>query len=188
MPFSKILCARCGTENHGANRFCTGCRIPLGSIEPDADAGTDILCAFEAPGPSTIDVDRLLREVVARTGFPSSPARQGWRITVTLEDNRRQLVYLGHVGTDITRHPIVGFVSVCGPANDRDARILLKVNANAVHSHFAIRTLRGEEYFVVIRNVRAEDLPELDAAELVRGIAESADCMEGRLMRGKDLY
>ena len=58
----------------------------------------------------------------------------------------------------------LALVSVCGPVNDRDCRTLLKLNARIVEGHFAIRVLRGEEYFVVIENVPAEALPSIDVA------------------------
>jgi len=79
-------------------------------------------------------------------------------------------------------------VSVCGPVNDRDCRTLLKLNARIVEGHFAIKVLRGEEYFVVIENLPAESADLLDAAGLVRRIAEIADGLEDRLSRGLDLY
>jgi hypothetical protein len=48
--------------------------------------------------------------------------------------------------------------------------------------------LRGEEYFVVIENLTAETAQSVDAAGLVRRIAEAADGLEDRLSRGRDVY
>ncbi len=62
------------------------------------------------------------------------------------------------------------------------------MNARTVEGHFAIRVLRGEEYFVVIQNRTADAVEQLDASGLVRRIAESADSLEDRLSRGRDLY
>jgi hypothetical protein len=83
---------------------------------------------------------------------------------------------------------LLGLVSVCGPATDRDARTLLKWNSRTVEGHFAIRSLLGEDYFVVIHNVVATLAPSLDAPNLIRRIAEVADGLEDRLSRGRDLY
>jgi hypothetical protein len=105
-----------------------------------------------------------------------------------LQLDRRQAVYVGHAGTDPEGRAIVALVSVCGPANERDSRILLKLNARSVEGHFAIKVLRGEEYFVVLQNLAAESVPNHDAAGLVRRIAEAADGLEDRLSRGRDLY
>ena len=79
-------------------------------------------------------------------------------------------------------------MSVCGPVNDRDCRTLLKLNRGSSRGHFAIRVLRGEEYFVVIENIPADALPSIDAQALVRRIAELADGLEERLSRGGDIY
>jgi hypothetical protein len=65
---------------------------------------------------------------------------------------------------------------------------LLKLNARTVEGHFAIKVLRGEEYFVFVRNITAEAATQLDPGGLVRRIAEAADGLEDRLSRGRDLY
>ncbi len=66
--------------------------------------------------------------------------------------------------------------------------MLLKLNARSVEGHFAIRVLRGEEYFVVIENLTADSLPSVDARGLFRRVAELADGLEDRLSRGADIY
>ena len=188
MSVSTIACARCALANHPSNRFCSGCGLPLGAVQADAGAGTDALGPYEAPEPDGPDTARLIREFVARSGFEASPSSHGWRMVVPLQLDRFQAVYLGYAGTDPEQRAILSFVSVCGPANDRDARILLKMNARSVEGHFAIKVLRGEEYFVVIENMPADTLDAFDAGGLVRRIAESADGLEDRLSRGRDLY
>jgi hypothetical protein len=183
-----IACARCTTGNHASSRFCGQCGLPMGSVQPDAEAGTDALGTYEAPDPADPDMLRLVRELVGLSGFEGTPFGHGWRVVVPLQLDRKQAVYIGHAGVDPEGRAILGLVSVCGPANDRDARILLKLNARAVDGHFAIKVLRGEEYFVVIRNLAADSAATLDATGLVRRIAEVADGLEDRLSRGRDLY
>lgn len=164
------------------------CGLPLGSGQPDSEAGSDALGPYEAPEPADPDVNRLIRELAARSGFDAAPSGHGWRMVVPLELDRRQAVYVGHAGVDTEGRAILSLVSVCGPANDRDNRILLKLNARSVEGHFAIKVLRGEEYFVVIQNLTAASVPTLDATVLVRRMAEAADVLEDRLTRGRDLY
>lgn len=188
MPVSTISCTRCALGNHPSNRFCTACGLPLGSAQADAEAGGDALGMYEPPDPADPESDSLLRDLVARSGFDAAPARHGWRLVVSLPLDRRQVVYLGHAGTDPEGRPLIALVSVCGTARDRDARTLLKLNARSVEGHFAIRVLRGEEYFVVVHNLAANLSADLDAAALVRRIAEKADSLEDRLSRGRDLY
>ncbi|GAC1471991.1 MAG: hypothetical protein NVSMB9_18700 [Isosphaeraceae bacterium] len=183
-----VACARCTEDNHPSTRFCTRCGLPLGSPTPDAEAGVDALGPYEAPEPADPDTSRLIRSLVEGSGFEARPSGHGWRIDVPLHLDRRQAVYVGHSGLDPEERSILSLVSVCGPANDRDARILLRLNARVVEGHFAIRVLRGEEYFVVIENIPADTLDRLEPTRLVRRIAEMADGLEDRLSRGLDLY
>ena len=188
MPAAQIICARCAVANHPSTRFCVKCGLPLGSAQPDAEAGADALGPYEAPEPADPDTTRLVRLLVEQSGFEASPAGHGWQMVVPLQLDRHQAVYVGHAGTDLEGRPLLAMVSVCGPANDRDARILLKMNARTVAGHFAIKVLRGEEYFVVIENLAADGVVRADAPGLVRRIAEVADGLEDRLSRGRDLY
>ncbi len=113
---------------------------------------------------------------------------RGWQLVVPLRLDRKQAVYVGPAGTDAEGRALMGLVSVCGPVNDRDCRSLLKLNACIVEGHFAIRVLRGEEYFVVIENVPVDSIDSNDATRLVRRVAELADSLEDRLSRGRDIY
>lgn len=183
-----IACARCTNGNQSSSRFCLHCGLPLGAVQPDADAGSEALGPYEAPDPADPDVERSLRDLVIRSGFESGPSGHGWQIVVPLGLDRKQAVYAGYAGIDPESRPILSLVSVCGPANERDPRILLKLNARKVEGHFAIKVLRGEEYFVVIQNLRAESVGRLDSRSLVARIAETADDLEDRLLRGRDLY
>lgn len=160
----------------------------MGAATADAEAGSDALGSYEAPEPADPDTQRLLSELVARSGYVVAPSGHGWRMVVPLHLDRRQAVYAGHAGTDPEGRSIVSLISVSGPANDRDTRILLKLNARTVEGHFAIKVLRGEEYFVFIQNLVADSLAGLDAGGLVRRIALAADSLEDRLSRGRDLY
>ncbi|MDX2039229.1 MAG: hypothetical protein SFX72_21460 [Isosphaeraceae bacterium] len=188
MSVAMIFCARCASGNHSSSRFCLHCGLPLGAVQPDAAAGADALGPYEAPDPADAHTDRTIRELVQRAGFETAPAGHGWRVVVPLELDRCQVVYVGFAGTDPEGRPILSLVSICGPANDRDTRILLKLNARMVEGHFAIRHLRGEEYFVVIHNVAVELVANHDARALIARIAETADDLEDRLLRGRDLY
>ncbi len=183
-----IICTRCTLTNHGAARFCSRCGLPLGTMLPDSGAGSDALGPYEAPDPADPDTSRLIRDLALRSGYDCASSGHGWRLVVPLPMDRHQAVYIGHAGSDSEGRAIVSLVSVCGPASDRDGRVVLKLNARSVEGHFAIKVLRGEEYFVVIQNIAAESLPTLDPAGLVRRIAEAADGLEDRLSRGRDVY
>lgn len=188
MTVITIACARCTLTNHVSERYCSGCGLPLGSVLADAGAGSEALGPYEVPDPADPDVAHQAREFGRRAGYETSPAGQGWQVVVPLRQDRKQAVYIGPAGTDPEGRPVLGLVSVCGPVNDRDCRTLLKLNARIVEGHFAIRVLRGEEYFVVIENLAADSLPSIDARGLIRRIAELADGLEDRLSRGGDIY
>lgn len=183
-----FACARCARSNPPALAFCAGCGLPLGTAQADAAAARDALGSYEAPDPSEGDASPAARDLATRSGFEATPFGHGWRVVIPLPLDRVQAVYLGHDGTDAEGRPLLGIVSVCGPANDRDARVLLKLNARAVDGHFAIKPLRGEEYFVVSRTILAEASANLDASALLYRIAQAADGLEERLSRGRDLY
>jgi hypothetical protein len=183
-----IVCARCTLANHGSDRFCVGCGLPLGGVQADSGVGAEALGTYEAPEPADPDVERLIRDFVARSGFDVVPSSHGWRLTVPARLDRKQAVYVGPAGTDAEGRALLSLVSICGPANDRDLRNLLKMNARMTDGHFAIRVLRGEEYFVVIENVPVETSTTLDPQSMIRRIAHLADGLEDRLSRGRDVY
>jgi hypothetical protein len=183
-----IVCARCTLANIDSSRFCAACGLPLGAVLPDAGAWAEALGPYEAPEPADADVERLIRDFVAGSGFDAVPAGQGWRVNVPARLDRKQAVYIGSSGTDVEGRALLGLVSICGPANDRDCRLLLKHNARMTDGHFAIRVLRGEEYFVVTENVTADSAGSIDPQSVIRRIAELADGLEDRLSRGRDLY
>ena len=187
-PVITVACARCTQSNHPANRYCELCGLPLGRAEADSSIGYDAIDVYEPPDPRDDHSDEQLRDLLTRSGYPASPTGRGWRVVVELPEARRQAVYLGHAGTDGDDQPILALVSVCGPVSERDLRTVLKLNARMIEGHFAVRTLRGEEYIVVIHNIRAEHVLRLDVERLVRRIAETADRLEEQLSRGRDVY
>jgi hypothetical protein len=183
-----IVCARCTLANHSSERFCSACGLPLGALQPDAEAAYDALEPYEAPEPADPDVARFIIDFIKRSGYDANSSGRGWQIVVPMRLDRKQGVYVGPAGTDAEGRAILSMVSVCGPVNDRDCRTLLKLNARIVEGHFAIRVLRGEEYFVVIDNLAVDMLKLIDAGRLFRRVAEMADGLEDRLSRGRDLY
>jgi hypothetical protein len=188
MPTVMIVCARCTLANHVSERYCADCGLPLGALQADAEAGCDALEPYEAPEPADPDVARLIVEFVKRTRHEANASGRGWQIVVPMRLDRKQAVYVGPAGTDAEGRALFTLVSVCGPVNDRDCRSLLKLNARIVEGTFAIRILRGEEYFVVIENLAVDALKSVDPVALVRRVAELADSLEDRLSRGRDIY
>lgn len=188
MGSASIACARCAAANHPSNRFCEVCGLPLGAAQADASAVFDVLRSYDHPEPDEPEVGESLGHFIERAGFEVMPHGSGWCLLVPLPLDRKQAVYVGAVGKDPEGRSLVSLVSVCSPANSRDASNLLKLNSRRVEGHFAIRVLRGEEYFVVIELMPASSLAMTDTAALVRRIASAADGLEDRLSRGLDVF
>lgn len=183
-----ISCPRCAESNISTDRYCGLCALPLGTAAADTDSGLEVIEPCEPPDLLDQPSQLALRDLARRCGHPTTPSGSGWRVVVPLQSDRKQAVYLALAGCDAEERPILALASVAGPANERDLRVLLRLNARAVEGHFAIRVLRGEEYFVVIHNVAADRADQIDAARLVRRVAEAADRLEDRLSRGRDVY
>jgi hypothetical protein len=183
-----IVCARCTFANHTAVRHCSVCGLPLGAVAADAGAVSDALEPYELPEPADQDALPRAYEFVKRMGYEATLSGHGWRVVVPLGLDRQQAVYVGPAGTDAEGRAILSIISVCGPANDRDCRTLLKLNARRVDGHFAIRVLRGEEYFVVMEILPLDSVDTIDPCGIVRRVAELADGLEDRLSRGADIY
>ena len=132
-----IVCARCTLANHVSERFCSDCGLPLGALQPDAEAAYDALEPYEAPEPADPDVARLIVDFVKQTGYDANSSGRGWQIVVPMRLDRKQAVYVGPAGTDAEGRAILSLVSVCGPVNDRDCRS----SAQAQRAHRR-RTLR----------------------------------------------
>jgi hypothetical protein len=133
------------------------------SAERDLLERDEPLLGGAVSGADSEDLRRKIGQFAVSSGFEASPSGAGWRMVVPLRTGRQQAV-------------------------DRDARTLLRFNMRATEGHFAIRQLRGEEYFVLCRLVAADELERLDAAHIVQRMAEIADRFEDRLSRGADLY
>jgi hypothetical protein len=188
MTIGQVACARCTQGNPPSSRFCESCGLPLGAAQSDASAATDILSAVEPPAPGEPDVTPALRAYIERSRLDATPYGPGWRLVVPLPLDRRQAVYIGPAGRDPEGRSLVQVASVCGAANERDTRTLLKLNARSAEGHFAIRVLRGEEYFIVIHLIPADALAHSDPATLLPRLAARADSVEDRLTRGLDLF
>src|SRR5271157_4580830 len=90
MPSITIVCTRCTLANLESDRFCSGCGLPLGGVQADAGVGAEALGTYEAPEPADPDVERLIRDFVARSGFDVVTSGHGWRVTVPSRLDRKQ--------------------------------------------------------------------------------------------------
>jgi hypothetical protein len=147
--------------------------------------------AVEPPAPPEEPNDQtvaLVAQLAEGCGRPAEPTQFGFRVQVPVANDRLQSVHVGFGGKDDEGRDLVTLLSVCGKVDDRTAHVLMKRNARMVEGQFAIRTLGGEEYFVVVAN-RVAGRPGLeDIGDLISKLAREADLVESQLTAGADVY
>jgi hypothetical protein len=179
-----IVCAHCQTSNLRAARYCVQCGHLLG--EPASSAAEPE--PNESPEVAADATLERIRAIVLRSGHECTQTRVGYRLRVKLDGNRGQTVHVLFGGKDDSGDDLISFLSVCGAADERNARVLLKRNSRMLHGHFAIRTMNGQEYFVVQANQLAESADELKVKNTLAYLAQQADHIEAQLSKGRDLY
>ncbi|MBU0637770.1 MAG: hypothetical protein KKB50_02815 [Planctomycetes bacterium] len=180
------VCPRCSFENHSSSRFCIGCGKGLsgtgaasggGELEPHENP--------ELPQPATED---LLKRVVVQSKYEYKPTKAGFRVTVPLAEQRQQKVYVMFNGHDDEGHDIISFLSICGPRTDKHADALLRLNSRLPYAAFAIKTIEGQEFFVVTANQLAATADPEEVRKLLYHVARRADALENQLSDGHDVY
>ncbi|MFH1418214.1 MAG: hypothetical protein ABII12_08025 [Planctomycetota bacterium] len=160
---------------------CTPTRVPdageSGEIEPDGSG--------KAPRAGTED---LLKRVVSEAGLEYKKTRSGYRVLVPLGGERKQKVHVLFNGHDDDGQDIVSFLSICAPADERQAMTLLRFNRKLTYAAFAVMSIGGEEHFVVTANQLAAAADADELRKQLFEIAKRADAVEERLGGGKDTY
>jgi hypothetical protein len=152
-------------------------RRGAGDPEPDENS--------ESPRAET---EKLLERVVSGAGFEHRRTRAGHVVVVPLADDRRQKVHVLFAGRDDEGHDVVSFLSICGPADDRRAMTLLRFNSKLTYAAFAVRSIKGEDYFVVTANQLAATADAEEIRKTLSEVAKRADAVEKKLSSGKDVY
>ena len=184
-----IVCARCTLANHVSERFCSDCGLPMGALQPDAEAAYDALEPYEAPEPADPDVARLdhrFRQAdaattpIPRAAAGRSSSRCGSIASRRSMSGRREPTPRDGRSSAWSRSAGRSTTAIAAPCSSSTRASSRDISPSGC--------LRGEEYFVVIENLAVDMLNSIDAARLVRRVAEVADGLEDRLSRGRDLY
>ena len=184
-------CPECKFENHAGNFFCIQCGALLSCTQPAAgEAADDAGSRDPNPSPETPheETTALLERVVGRSGYEFKRTTAGYRVVVPLGDDRRQRVHVLFNGRDDDGHDIISFLSICGPADEVHAMNLLRFNGKLTYGSFAVRTIRGREYFVVTANQLAVTADAEEIAKQLFEVARRADAVEAKLSGGRDIY
>jgi membrane protease subunit (stomatin/prohibitin family) len=135
----------------------------------------------------TSDPKAMVRQVAQAAGYQVQESGDRWQITVPVGALRRQVVTVDFSRKDPEGHPIVSYLSTCGPASDRTAVALLQYNANLVHGAFAIADMGGQAMIVLAANQLAETIDPLSVSRVLTAVAWQADKAEEKLL-GKDEF
>jgi hypothetical protein len=183
-----LKCPECGFENHTSCRFCIQCGTSLAEAEPAPAGEPGEPEPYGRPEVARPDTEELLRRIVEESGYEHSSARAGWKVTVPLAQERRQVVYVMFNGKDDDGKDIVSFLSVCGDADEGRAMDLLRFNTTPSHGAFGLKTIRGRDYFVVTANQLADTADPDELRSILLHVARRADSVEEQLRRGDDVF
>ncbi|MCB9852350.1 MAG: hypothetical protein H6819_04580 [Phycisphaerales bacterium] len=183
MP-TAALCPACKFENAAATRFCIRCGM---SMADDAAEAAD-LTPNPRPELMRAETAALLRRVAHESGYACVDTKAGIRVTIPIGVERKQRVHVTFSGQDDEGHDMISFITVCGEYDAKHNQRLLHLNDRMMFGAFAIKTIKGKEYFVVCANQLAETADIAEIRKILFGVARSADRIEDRLSGGKDIF
>ncbi len=178
------VCNACKFENTSGTKFCIQCGLALAA---DAQGGDEL-----APNPNPevmqAETEALLKRVAHESGFDHKETAAGHRITVSLGGDRKQRVHVTFNGHDDEGHDIISFLSICGEFDAKHVESLMRANAKLLYGAFAVRTIKGKDYFVMTSNQLAETADLQEIRKILFEVARRADGVEERISGGKDVF
>jgi len=161
---------------------------------PQAPLAAAAVAASAPPGPQfqdlapvSADPKALVRSVAAAAGYALQESGDTWQVVVPVGSLRKQKLHVEFGQPDESGHAMVLFWSVCGPAAENNAMLLLRYNAETVHGAFALRQIEGREMVVLQAKQLAATLTPLEVSRVLSAIAWQADQAEQKLV-GSDEY
>jgi hypothetical protein len=109
---------------------------------------------------------------------------EAWQVTIPVGALRKQTVTVDFTAKDEEGHPVIAYSSVCGPASERNAMLLLRFNQQMVHGAFAVKSTPSGEAVVVVANQLADTADPLEVTRLLTAVAWQADRAEEKLVGG----
>jgi len=150
-----------------------------------AAAGAASGLDFDGLAPVTTDPKAMVRSVATAAGYAPVESGDSWQITIPVGSLRKQLVRVEFGQTDEAGHSLVTYWSICGPAVEKNALMLLRYNTKLLHGAFAVRNVDGVDLVVIQANQLAETLDPLEVSRVLSAIAWQADKVEQKLV-GED--
>jgi hypothetical protein len=131
------------------------------------------------------DPRQFVKTVSQAGGWTIDEAGDKWQITVSIGALRKQIVTVDFNARDEEGHRMIAYSSICGPASERNAMLLLRFNLQMVHGAFAVQETSAGEMVVVQANQLAETADTLEVTRLITAVAWQADRAEEKLL-GQD--
>ncbi len=153
--------------------------IPGGAVVAGAVAGPARPLDFSGLTPA--DPRQLIRSVAQSSGWQLTESGDVWTVVVPIGSLRKQTVTVNFAAKDPQGHGIIAYSSVCGPMNEKNATVLLKLNAQLVHGAFAVQTTASGDQVVVQSNQLADTATVLDVSQSISSVAFQADQAEEKL-------
>jgi serine/threonine-protein kinase len=143
--------------------------------------GAEAMQLIQAVLGQVRDLHTLLEEALA--GEPSvtrTKTESGERLQVTMPDGRGQTVHIeqtDHSGPD----RLLMIYSICCPATEDYFEAALRLNATVCHGALAIRSVEGQDQFVMIDAYPRATVDPEEIRRSVLEIAVHADAVESQL-------
>lgn len=186
MTQATVPCPACGAESHVTCRFCIHCgkSLPAGTAAPKRKSTKNVTPPkpTDVPQASTAD---FLRQVASQAGFEEvKSTSNGLSVRLPTEGDRTQQVHVFFDGKDDQGQDVITFLSICAPVDDRAAMTLLRANSGIFYGSYAVRKIKGQEYFVVTSSQLAPTADSAEIKSIIRSVALRADRLEKKLSGG----
>jgi hypothetical protein len=189
MPASKQKCGACKAENDAHSLYCTTCGKSMQSaFAPTGGGVAGGLTPNPSPEAAATETEELLQRIAVASEFATEKTASGYQVTVPLGEDRKQRVHVVFSGHDDEGHDVISFMSICGAYDAKHASTLLRFNSKLTYGSFAIKTVEGQEYFVVTSNQLASAASADGIRKVLFEIARRADGIEAQLSKGQDVF
>lgn len=128
-------------------------------------------------------LDELIKYIEKPGSREVSASGDGYDITVSLNDGRKQHVHVGP-GTSQSGLETVQVKTRCGPAPEKALKWALRNNVGLTHCGMALVEENGEEYLEMVNSFLADAVTPAEFKACVKEIAFYGDWADGKLTKG----
>lgn len=132
---------------------------------------------------SPADTMQMVQDVATRAGYKVEQVGGRLKILVPVGDLRKQVIWCEVASPEQGGGGVMRLWSVCGPASEKNAAMLLRENAKLSIGAFAFQKIQGQEFIVIQNSMPVEQMSPLDVARILPALAWQADRVEERLSR-----